>query len=224
MSSPVVLVGESGVGKSNLLSRFTKNEFNHDTRTTIGVEFSTRTVQLSGVTIKAQIWDTAGLERYRAITSAWVPRPITAFIDIDILLYLNFLFYFMILHQYYLFGVLTTSCVYYLQFSYWFPTFPERTFGDRKTWIITLVFFQSKERQWACTAALRPLLNMQHVLQLYYVIILLSEKGWKSVPGWFWAVLMLNIGRKLYFFCHFSALWLCWMYRLGKKLLGKEFK
>lgn len=70
----VVLIGESGVGKSNLLSRFTKNEFNHDTRTTIGVEFSTRTVQLDTFTIKAQIWDTAGLERYRAITSAWVLR------------------------------------------------------------------------------------------------------------------------------------------------------
>jgi len=68
----VVLIGESGVGKSNLLSRFTKNEFNHDSRTTIGVEFSTRTVQLDNFTIKAQIWDTAGLERYRAITSAWV--------------------------------------------------------------------------------------------------------------------------------------------------------
>uniref|UniRef100_A0A673GT58 RAB25, member RAS oncogene family b n=1 Tax=Sinocyclocheilus rhinocerous TaxID=307959 RepID=A0A673GT58_9TELE len=66
----MVLIGESGVGKSNLLSRFTKNEFNHDSRTTIGVEFSTRTVQLNGLTIKAQIWDTAGLERYRAITSA----------------------------------------------------------------------------------------------------------------------------------------------------------
>ncbi|XP_014033889.1 ras-related protein Rab-25 isoform X2 [Salmo salar] len=66
----VVLIGESGVGKSNLLSRFTKNEFNHDSRTTIGVEFSTRTVQLDTFTIKAQIWDTAGLERYRAITSA----------------------------------------------------------------------------------------------------------------------------------------------------------
>ncbi|KPP67913.1 ras-related protein Rab-25-like [Scleropages formosus] len=57
----VVLIGESGVGKSNLLSRFTKNEFNHDSRTTIGVEFSTRTVQLGTLTIKAQIWDTAVL-------------------------------------------------------------------------------------------------------------------------------------------------------------------
>lgn len=79
--SAVVLIGESGVGKSNLLSRFTKNEFSHDSRTTIGVEFSTRTVQLNGFTIKAQIWDTAGLERYRAITSAQVSKPITAFID-----------------------------------------------------------------------------------------------------------------------------------------------
>lgn len=70
MSSAVVLIGESGVGKSNLMSRFTKNEFNHDSRTTIGVEFSTRTIELNGSTIKAQIWDTAGLERYRAITSA----------------------------------------------------------------------------------------------------------------------------------------------------------
>ncbi|XP_069463233.1 ras-related protein Rab-25 isoform X1 [Ambystoma mexicanum] len=66
----VVLIGESGVGKTNLLSRFTRNEFNHDSRTTIGVEFSTRTINVEGLTVKAQIWDTAGLERYRAITSA----------------------------------------------------------------------------------------------------------------------------------------------------------
>ncbi|XP_017365421.2 ras-related protein Rab-25 [Cebus imitator] len=66
----VVLIGESGVGKTNLLSRFTRNEFSHDSRTTIGVEFSTRTVMLGTAAVKAQIWDTAGLERYRAITSA----------------------------------------------------------------------------------------------------------------------------------------------------------
>ncbi|XP_065782248.1 ras-related protein Rab-25 isoform X2 [Muntiacus reevesi] len=60
----VVLIGESGVGKTNLLSRFTRNEFSHDSRTTIGVEFSTRTVMLGTAAIKAQIWDTAGLERY----------------------------------------------------------------------------------------------------------------------------------------------------------------
>lgn len=69
-TSLVVLIGESGVGKTNLLSRFTRNEFSHDSRTTIGVEFSTRTVMLGTAAVKAQIWDTAGLERYRAITSA----------------------------------------------------------------------------------------------------------------------------------------------------------
>lgn len=70
LPSSVVLIGESGVGKTNLLSRFTRNEFNHDSRTTIGVEFSTRTVLVGDASVKAQIWDTAGLERYRAITSA----------------------------------------------------------------------------------------------------------------------------------------------------------
>ncbi|XP_023686257.1 ras-related protein Rab-25a [Paramormyrops kingsleyae] len=86
----VVLIGESGVGKSNLLSRFTKNEFNHDSRTTIGVEFSTRTVQLDSITIKAQIWDTAGLERYRAITSAYYRGAVGALLVYDISKHLTY--------------------------------------------------------------------------------------------------------------------------------------
>uniref|UniRef100_A0A670ZLA1 RAB11A, member RAS oncogene family n=1 Tax=Pseudonaja textilis TaxID=8673 RepID=A0A670ZLA1_PSETE len=65
-----VLIGDSGVGKSNLLSRFTRNEFNLESKSTIGVEFATRSIQVDGKTVKAQIWDTAGQERYRAITSA----------------------------------------------------------------------------------------------------------------------------------------------------------
>lgn len=86
----VVLIGESGVGKSNLLSRFTKNEFNLDSRTTIGVEFSTRTVQLDQYTIKAQIWDTAGLERYRAITSAYYRGAVGALLVYDISKHLTY--------------------------------------------------------------------------------------------------------------------------------------
>lgn len=86
----VVLIGESGVGKSNLLSRFTKNEFNHDSRTTIGVEFSTRTVTLDNFTIKAQIWDTAGLERYRAITSAYYRGAVGALLVYDITKHLTY--------------------------------------------------------------------------------------------------------------------------------------
>ncbi|KAM9782937.1 ras-related protein Rab-25b [Neosynchiropus ocellatus] len=86
----VVLIGESGVGKSNLLSRFTKNEFNHDSRTTIGVEFSTRTIELNGLTVKAQIWDTAGLERYRAITSAYYRGAVGALLVYDITKHLTY--------------------------------------------------------------------------------------------------------------------------------------
>ena len=57
-ASTVVLVGDCGVGKSNLLSRFTRNEFNLESKSTIGVEFATRSIQVDGKTIKAQIWDT----------------------------------------------------------------------------------------------------------------------------------------------------------------------
>jgi len=67
----VVLIGDSGVGKSNLLSRFTRNEFNLESKSTIGVEFATRSIQVEGKTVKAQIWDTAGQERFRTITSSY---------------------------------------------------------------------------------------------------------------------------------------------------------
>ncbi|XP_042007479.1 ras-related protein RIC2-like [Salvia splendens] len=58
----VVLIGDSGVGKSNLLSRFTRNEFSLESKSTIGVEFATRSLTVDGKVIKAQIWDTAGQE------------------------------------------------------------------------------------------------------------------------------------------------------------------
>ena len=51
----VVLIGDSGTGKSNLLSRFTRNEFNLESKSTIGVEFATKSIQADGKTIKAQI-------------------------------------------------------------------------------------------------------------------------------------------------------------------------
>lgn len=80
----VVLIGDSGVGKSNLLSRFTRNEFNLDSKSTIGVEFATRSIQVDSKTIKAQIWDTAGQERYRAITSAYYRGAVGALLVYDI--------------------------------------------------------------------------------------------------------------------------------------------
>jgi small GTP-binding protein len=67
----IVLVGDSGVGKTCILSRYTKNSVSMTSVPTIGVEFATKIVTLpSGTTIKAQIWDTAGQERYLAITRA----------------------------------------------------------------------------------------------------------------------------------------------------------
>lgn len=60
----LVLIGDSGVGKSNLLTRFTRNEFSQESKSTIGVEFATRSIRVDDKVVKAQIWDTAGQERY----------------------------------------------------------------------------------------------------------------------------------------------------------------
>ena len=120
LSCLVVLIGDSGVGKSNLLSRFTRNEFNLESKSTIGVEFATRSIQVDGKTIKAQIWDTAGKrmfnlfstmfgqhifvilsnlffrlsksgqERYRAITSAYYRGAVGALLVYDIAKHLTY--------------------------------------------------------------------------------------------------------------------------------------
>ncbi|KAE9592972.1 hypothetical protein Lal_00029225 [Lupinus albus] len=80
----LVLIGDSGVGKSNLLSRFTRNEFNLESKSTIGVEFATKSLNIDGKVIKAQIWDTAGQERYRAITSAYYRGAVGALLVYDV--------------------------------------------------------------------------------------------------------------------------------------------
>ncbi|KAL8140428.1 hypothetical protein V2J09_006449 [Rumex salicifolius] len=80
----VVLIGDSGVGKSNLLTRFTRNEFSLESKSTIGVEFATRSIRVDEKVIKAQIWDTAGQERYRAITSAYYRGAVGALLVYDV--------------------------------------------------------------------------------------------------------------------------------------------
>jgi Ras-related protein Rab-1A len=67
----ILLIGDSGVGKSALLSRFADEEFSSSMIPTIGVDFKIRTVDVAGKTVKLQIWDTAGQERFRAITSSY---------------------------------------------------------------------------------------------------------------------------------------------------------
>ncbi|TGZ72727.1 hypothetical protein CRM22_001908 [Opisthorchis felineus] len=80
----IVLVGDTGVGKSNLLTRFVKNEFYPDTGSTIGVEFASKHVYVQDKVVKTQVWDTAGQERFRAITSAYYRGALGALIVYDI--------------------------------------------------------------------------------------------------------------------------------------------
>ncbi|WJX54479.1 Ras-related protein RABA6a, variant 2 [Trifolium repens] len=79
-----VLIGDSGVGKSNMLSRFAKDEFRLDSKPTIGVEFAYRNIRVKDKLIKAQIWDTAGQERFRAITSSYYRGALGALLVYDI--------------------------------------------------------------------------------------------------------------------------------------------
>uniref|UniRef100_A0A7S3JUQ1 Uncharacterized protein n=1 Tax=Aureoumbra lagunensis TaxID=44058 RepID=A0A7S3JUQ1_9STRA len=67
----LVLIGDTGVGKSCLLLRFADDAFTESYISTIGVDFRFRTVKVEGKTVKLQIWDTAGQERFRTITSAY---------------------------------------------------------------------------------------------------------------------------------------------------------
>jgi Ras-related protein Rab-1A len=67
----LVLIGDSGVGKSCLLLRFADDSFTDSYISTIGVDFRFRTVSINNKTVKLQIWDTAGQERFRTITSAY---------------------------------------------------------------------------------------------------------------------------------------------------------
>lgn len=67
----VVLVGDTGVGKSSLLNRFADNTFTERMTATIGVDFKIRTLQIEGKRVKLQIWDSAGQERFRALTASY---------------------------------------------------------------------------------------------------------------------------------------------------------
>ncbi|KAK9671537.1 hypothetical protein RND81_12G037200 [Saponaria officinalis] len=79
----VVLIGDSAVGKSQLLARFARNEFSVDSKATIGVEFQTKTLVIDQKIVKSQIWDTAGQERYRAVTSAYYRGAVGAMLVYD---------------------------------------------------------------------------------------------------------------------------------------------
>ena len=84
MMFKVVLVGDSFVGKTNIMSKYLKDEFHEDSKATVGVEFGSKQFTIEGHSIKAQIWDTAGQERYKAITSVYYKGAKGAFVVYDI--------------------------------------------------------------------------------------------------------------------------------------------
>lgn len=67
----ILLVGDTGVGKSSLLVRYCDNKFDENQVSTIGVDFKVKTLDMNGRRIQLAIWDTAGQERYRTLTSSY---------------------------------------------------------------------------------------------------------------------------------------------------------
>ena len=80
----MILIGDSGVGKSNILSRYINNSFSETTRSTVGVELSAKVEEINNTKIKIQIWDTAGQERYKSITKTYYKGAKGALIVYDI--------------------------------------------------------------------------------------------------------------------------------------------
>ena len=80
----IVMAGDSGVGKTNLLMRFTEQTFNFETKTTIGAQFSQKSIQVDNKRIECQIWDTAGQERFHAITCTYFRGAVGAVLVYDV--------------------------------------------------------------------------------------------------------------------------------------------
>ena len=79
-----IIIGDSAVGKSNILLRYTKGEFNEEFQSTLGVEFAAKNLEINNLIYRIQIWDTAGQENFRSITRAYYKNSACAFIVYDI--------------------------------------------------------------------------------------------------------------------------------------------
>jgi len=80
----LIILGDSGVGKTNIIQRYISDTFNTETRATVGVEFFVKNYRVNNDIIKLEIWDTAGQERYKSITSAYYKGSRGALIVYDI--------------------------------------------------------------------------------------------------------------------------------------------
>ena len=79
-----IIIGDSSVGKSNLLLRYVHNRFNGDYQATIGVEFGAKNLEIEDEVYRIQIWDTAGQENFRSITRAYYKNSVCALVVYDI--------------------------------------------------------------------------------------------------------------------------------------------
>ena len=84
MMLKIILIGDSAVGKTNIMSKYLKNTFLEESKATVGVEFGSKIFTIEGHNVKAQIWDTAGQEKYKAITGAYYKGCKGAFVVYDI--------------------------------------------------------------------------------------------------------------------------------------------
>ena len=80
----IILIGSSGVGKSSLLQRYIQKVFEESYTCTIGVDFFMKTIEVNDKTVKLQLWDTAGTEKYRSITTSYYRGAHCAFIVFDL--------------------------------------------------------------------------------------------------------------------------------------------
>ena len=79
-----VIIGDSGVGKSNILLRYINDTFSEEFKATVGVEFGAKNLQVNGRIYRIQIWDTAGQENFRSIARAYYKNSVCACIVYDI--------------------------------------------------------------------------------------------------------------------------------------------
>ena len=84
MMIKIILIGDSAVGKTNIMNKYLKGTFHENSKATVGVEFGSKLFKIENHNIKAQIWDTAGQEKYKAITGAYYKGSKGAFIVYDI--------------------------------------------------------------------------------------------------------------------------------------------